>query len=208
GGNARDGVRAQGRSSRHLHGRRAHRRGRRQEGLLRQAALGARAALPLEDPAALNRNRGQTPIFISVAPPSSASRPRCGIRDSAGGTPRAPCRPLRAFPADAARQCAQGAARDRAAVLWRRPPLPWAAALPSPPETMPPGQPQELYAGSVQALPALPAVRSASRRAVAAVAPLVGLRAPPRPPAASPAGAQRRARDRTGAWTARSASAR
>ncbi len=52
---ARDGLRAQGRAPRDLHGPGPHRRGRHEGRFLRQAALRAGAAVPGEDPASLGR---------------------------------------------------------------------------------------------------------------------------------------------------------
>ena len=60
GGHARDGLRAQGRAPRDLHGRGQDRRGRAEGRLLRHAALRARAAVPLEDPAPLRRRNPRT----------------------------------------------------------------------------------------------------------------------------------------------------
>jgi hypothetical protein len=57
GRHARDGLRAQGRAPRDLHGPGLDRRGRVEGGLLRQAAQRAGAAVPVEDPAPLTRAR-------------------------------------------------------------------------------------------------------------------------------------------------------
>ena len=53
GGHARDGLRPQSRPPRHLHGRRRDRGRRREGGFLREAAVGAGSAIPVEDTAPL-----------------------------------------------------------------------------------------------------------------------------------------------------------